>query len=109
MGATSWRYYTPYRANPDEAIQALRSEVFARGEYVDLTGSPEEKLRQTYRRYGEDPASQPVRARIDAALRLQRAVESGDLSGLSAQDRAFARRVRRFDRLARLLGGAPPP
>jgi hypothetical protein len=38
----------------------LRSEVFARGEYVDLTGSLEDKLRQTYRRFGEDPDSPAV-------------------------------------------------
>jgi hypothetical protein len=108
MGATSWRYYTPHRAEPEEALQLLRTEVFARGDYVNLTGSMEEKLRETYRRFGDDPDSPAAQARIDESLRLQRAVETGDLSGLSTEDRGFARRLRWFGWFARLLGAAPP-
>jgi hypothetical protein len=37
MGATSWRYYTPYDPDPAKALTRLRDDVFARGEYVDLT------------------------------------------------------------------------
>ncbi len=108
MGATSWRYYTPFQDDPEAALQALRADVFARGDYVDLTGSMEDKLRETYRRFGEDPNSLAVQARIDAALRLQRAVDTGDVSGLSSEDRSFARRMGWFAWFARLLGAAPP-
>lgn len=108
MGATAWRYYTAYREDPEEALQALRAEVFARGEYVDLTGSIEDMLRQTYRRFGEDPDSPAVQARIAANLRLQRAVETGALSGLSREDRAFAKNVREFMKLAAALGAKTP-
>jgi hypothetical protein len=34
MGASSWRYYTSYRPDPEEALQELRRDVFARGEYT---------------------------------------------------------------------------
>ena len=33
MGASSWRYYTPYRPDPEVALQECRRDVFARGEY----------------------------------------------------------------------------
>lgn len=33
MGASSWRYYTPYRADPEAALQELRRRVFAEGDY----------------------------------------------------------------------------
>jgi hypothetical protein len=109
MGATSWRYYTPHRADAEEALQRLRVDVFARGAYVDPTGGMEDQLKQMYRRFGEDPDSPAVRRRIDDALRLQGAIDTGDVSGLPAAERDFARRVREFGQLARLMGAAPPP
>ncbi len=109
MGATSWHYFTPYRNDPEEALQRLRADVFARGAYVDVTGPLEDALRNTFRRFGEDPDSPAVRARVDESLRLQRAVDTGGLRGLSRPDRSFVRRVRGFGWLARLLGAAPPP
>lgn len=33
MGASSWRYYTSYQPDPEAALQQLRRDVFARGEY----------------------------------------------------------------------------
>jgi hypothetical protein len=33
MGASSWRYYTAYQSDPEAALQQLRRDVFARGEY----------------------------------------------------------------------------
>jgi len=109
MGATSWRYYTPHRASAEEALQHLRAEVFARGEYVDPTGGMEDQLRQMCRRFGEDPDSPAVRGQIDDALRLQGAIDTGDVSGLPAAERGLARRVRAFGWFARLLGAAGPP
>lgn len=109
MGATNWRYYTPYRPDPEDALQALRQEVFARGDYVNLTGSIENQLRETYRRFGEDPDSPAVQARINEALRLQHSIDTGDDTGLSRSERGFTRRARMFGWLARLLGAAPPP
>src|SRR5205807_4840068 len=78
VGATSWRYYTPYRPDPAEALQALRAAVFARGEYVDLTGPPADALRQLARRFGQDPDDPEVRQQIDHNLRVQQAIETGD-------------------------------
>ena len=55
MGATSWRYDTPHHPDPAAALRALRADVFARGDYVDLTGSLADRLRETARRFGRDP------------------------------------------------------
>jgi hypothetical protein len=33
MGASVWVYVTPYQPDPEAALQRLRDEVFARGEY----------------------------------------------------------------------------
>jgi hypothetical protein len=33
MGASGWGYFTPYQPDPEAALQKLRQEVFARGEY----------------------------------------------------------------------------
>src|SRR5262245_30246761 len=104
MGATSWRYYTPYKSNPEAALQALRADVFARGEYVDLTGAPADALRNMARRFGQDPDEPAVRATIDQSVRIQRAIESGDLTGLNRADRAFVGRVREMTRFAEQLG-----
>jgi hypothetical protein len=108
MGATSWRYYTPYQPIPEAALQALRAEVFARGEYVDPTGPLDDLLRRTARRFGQDPDSPEVRRQIENDLRVQGAVETGGTSGLSPGDRALARRVREFRRLASRFGAEPP-
>ena len=33
MGGTGWSYFTPFNESPDVALQALRNNVFASGEY----------------------------------------------------------------------------
>lgn len=111
MGATSWRYYTPYDPDATTALRRLRDDVFARGEYVDLTGALEDQLRATMKRFGRDPDEAAAQREIQRSLQLQRAVDSGrkaDLEGLDAEERAFARRMRWFMRFARLFGAAPP-
>ena len=109
MGATSWRYYTPYRPDPEGALQALRAAVFARGEYTDLTGPPADALRNLARRLGQDPDAPEVQRQIDQHQRLRRAIETGDTQGLSRADRAFVQRVREMTRLAEQLGATPAP
>jgi hypothetical protein len=41
MGATGWNYFTPYQADIEAALQALRAEVFERGEYGKAWDTPE--------------------------------------------------------------------
>ena len=48
MGATGWSYFVPYEADISAALQRLREDVFARGEYtygVDAHGVTEEQLK----------------------------------------------------------------
>jgi len=108
VGATSWRYYTPYHPEPEAALQTLRAEVFARGEYVDPTGPLEETLRQTATRLGQDPDSPEVQAEIEKADRFQRAVQTGDTRGLGRAEQAMIKRVRAMAQWADQLGAAQP-
>lgn len=108
MGATSWRYYTPYQPDPETALQSLRGEVFARGEYVDPTGPLEDTLRQTARRFGQDETSPEVQDMIQNAAAIQRAVQSGDTHGLSRADRTLVKRLRAIGKLATRFGAGPP-
>jgi hypothetical protein len=89
-------------------LQRLRADVFARGEYVDPCGGMGDRLRQMYRRFGEDPDSPAARRRIGDGRRLQRAIDTGDVSGLPSGERDVARRIREFGRIARLMGANVP-
>ncbi len=55
MGATGWYYFVPYQADINQALQDLRSDVFARGEYentsnvdIDEAAQAMEKLLALY-------------------------------------------------------------
>ena len=113
MGASSWRYYTPYRDDPEVALQELRQRVFAEGDYSmgfggftkvngggPFDGGPFPGVPA-----GFDPlAGVRSMARQNPEMaRLLRAVESGDLSGLSPEERTAARQFRT------LLNAFPEP
>jgi hypothetical protein len=38
MGASGWHYTTPYDADPEAALQRLREDTFAAGDYLPLGG-----------------------------------------------------------------------
>jgi hypothetical protein len=94
VGATIWRYYTPYQHLPEAAFQALRAEVFARGEYAGPAESIDDLLLPTVRRLGGQPASPAQLRQMEKELQVHRAVETGDMSGLSPAIRAFAMQIR---------------
>ena len=93
MGATSWRYYTPHQPTLESALEALQAEVFARGDYVQPIGSIDDILLPTVRRLGRNPDSPDQRQQVEMELRVHRAVETGDMSGLSPAIRAFAEQI----------------
>lgn len=111
MGATSWRCFTPYCTDPEVALQSLRLEVFAQGEYTNLNVSLEQHMRRTALRFGEDPDSPEVRRQIEDGLSLQRAIETGETRGLPPAERAVARRVLGAMRALEQFGVVPstPP
>jgi hypothetical protein len=41
MGATGWKYFVPYEPDISAALQRLKQDVFARGEYVFGHGLPQ--------------------------------------------------------------------
>lgn len=49
MGATGWKYFVPYEADVSAALQGLRKDVFARGDYV----------------YGDDITDEQVKAVLE--------------------------------------------
>jgi hypothetical protein len=100
MGATVWRYFTPYQADAEQALQTLRREIFERGEYQDPTASLGDTIRGKAERLGEDPNSAETQATVDEALRLQRAIATGDVRGLSRAEAAVVERVRAMQQLA---------
>lgn len=106
MGASSWRYYTPYRSDPETALQELRHRVFEAGEYSmgfggfapqDANASQLDRLLSVADTLG--PMGESIR-------RLVSAVKAGDFSGLSAQERTQAEQMKAsMDMLAGLKGG----
>ena len=99
MGATSWHYFTPYERDPEAALQRLRSDVFARGDYLDPSGSTETYIRKSYEQAGFAADSAECREAIEEALWDQRYLETGaeeDLRKVSRAKRASLRRARAF-------------
>jgi hypothetical protein len=77
-----------------DAFQTVRAEVFARGEYVEPAESIDDLLLPTVRRLGQNPDSPEQRRQVEKELQVYRAVETGDMSGLSPAIRAFAMQIR---------------
>lgn len=101
MGASGWRYYTPYRADPEAALQELRQRVFAEGDYsIGSGGFTKVNGQGPFDGVGPFPGLAPgfdplagVRAFAEQRPelnRLLRAAESGDYRGLSGEDRLAA-------------------
>src|SRR4051812_31834174 len=104
MGASSWRYYTPYRDDPEAALQELRQRVFAEGDYSmgfggvtkvngegpfdggPFPGAPA----------GFDPLAgmRAMAGQNPMLARLLRAAETGDFDGLTREERQAAEQFR---------------
>lgn len=108
MGASTWRYYTPYVSDPESALQTLRAEVFATGDYLDPTGSLETTLRHKFHRFGMDVDDPENRAIIANAEQVNQAVHSGNTSGLNRSDSALVKQIQMAQQWAALLGATVP-
>jgi hypothetical protein len=113
MGASSWHHYTAYRPDPEAALQELRRDVFARGEYSFGMGGLAGHVGTGGPTAG--PGAMPGLAglfqdpaRILAATsqlqgpqgRLIRAAMSGDYSELNAEERQMAEQIRPLFQMA---------
>jgi hypothetical protein len=113
MGASSWIYYTPYRDDPEAALQELRRRVFAEGDYsMGFGGFSKVNGRGPFDGGpfpGATPGFDPLAAVREHArqnpllARLVRAAETGELAGLSPEERRAAEQFRA------LLGAFPGP
>ncbi len=54
MGATGWQYFVPYQADIAAALQRLREDVFARGEYSSGMTVTKEQLDAAFKGVGSD-------------------------------------------------------
>ena len=113
MGASSWRYYTSHQPDPEEALQQLRRDVFARGEYsmgcggfTRVNESANTAMPATSTASG---ATNPfLRAAQMAGIdqRIVQAIVTGEVSGLNAQERQLVEQVRPMFQMA--MGGRFP-
>jgi hypothetical protein len=110
MGASSWRSYTPYREDPETALQEVRQRVFEAGEYSMGGGG-------LFPANGNSGIPDPAAAlekhglhEFAAAMRrMMNAAKTGDFSGLSAEERQSAQEMKKsMDMIASLKGGAAP-
>jgi hypothetical protein len=100
MGASSWRYYTPHRPDPEQALQELRQDVFARRDYSMGMGG-------FARPGGGGFPGNPLELLTSGAFaanpvigRLLQAVQTGDLTGLSPEERFAVEQLRAFSALS---------
>jgi hypothetical protein len=105
MGASSWRYYTTYRSDAEAALQELRRDVFARGEYsfgfggFAPAGNPAANPTDLPTTFGTQPPQatalfeQIANAQAPEG-RIMRAALSGDFTDLNAQERHAAEQIR---------------
>jgi hypothetical protein len=118
MGASSWRSYTPYQPNPEAALQQLRRDVFARGEYSMGFGGfarPGGPLAGAGGPFAGAPGVPPevaagplqqLQALTAAAQmagvddRVGRAAMTGDYSGLTDEQRRAAEQLRPLFQMA---------
>jgi hypothetical protein len=77
MGASSWRHYTPYRPDPEAALQELRQAVFERGDYS----------------MGFGGMARPDGLAPGGPQKLMEAARSGDYTGLTEFERTIAEQL----------------
>jgi len=93
MGATGWTYFVPYEADISAALQRLREDVFARGDYVYGDNLTDQQIKAILEktRPEMDPWMQEVRKQAETlpepirtvylqkAESFKRSIMSGDL------------------------------
>src|SRR5579872_479766 len=108
MGATSWHYFTPYRPDPEAALQLLRADVFARGSYLNPASSPQQYLQRKYEEAGLDGNSDVARGAIEElAIEQRYYYETGSEEDLRGVPRARRASLRRARELMNLFGQTP--
>lgn len=109
MGASSWRYYTPYRDNPETALQELRQRVFEDGEY-SMGGGGFFPVNGGGGGGMADPAAMLESGAFgpmnDDIRRVVNAAKTGDFTGLSGPERQAAQQMKAmFDLVATMKKG----
>lgn len=98
MGASGWRYFTPYREDINHALQELRQRVFDRGEY-EADAEPELAPDVLYKFPTPGTANQKIQKEMATASMLLRAVKvmqrlkPSDLSKPQVKALMYAMRV----------------
>lgn len=116
MGASSWRFYTSYQPDPEAALQQLRREVFARGEYSfgfggfagpggPFAGGPSASTPEAAPDFaaGLPPQLQLLTAAARLAGmddRVARAAMTGDYTGLNDEQRLASEQLRPLFQMA---------
>jgi hypothetical protein len=101
MGASSWRYYTKYRPDPEAALQELRQDVFARGDYSFGFGGFA-KASDSFTQASRSPQAaaqmiaglSPNDPHYGHLAKIFKAALSGDFTGLNGAERQTAESLR---------------
>ena len=94
MGASSWRHYTPHRPDPEQALQELRQDVFARRDYSMGMGGFARPGGGGFPGNPLDLFNSGPLAGNPIIARLMHAVQTGDSTGLSAEERFAVEQLR---------------
>ena len=83
MGATGWSYFVPYEADVSAALQRLRKDVFARGDYVYGNDITDEQVKDVLQRLREKAEKLPEPMRtvyLQTAEKFQGEITSGSVA-----------------------------
>ena len=94
MGATTWTCYTPYDPDPDAALQRLRREVFAAGNYRKPGADVRKNLDLLLRHMPGARNNPRLLAQVELLKHILDAAESGSDASLTPEERRELNRAR---------------
>ncbi len=94
MGATTWTCYAPYDPNPEAALQRLRRETFAAGNYRKPGGDIRKNLELFLRFNPGARNNKRLMSQLRLCEHLFDAVESGSDAALTPEERRELNRAR---------------
>lgn len=101
MGATSWTYFTPYTPDAGAALERLRQETFAAGNYQAPAGGWREELQRILDIVSDphiktdDMGLMGDAEHIQHLMKICSAYESGSIEGLSEAEQSEVEDLRR--------------
>ena len=93
MKARTWRYFTPYRDDPEEVLQLLRAEEFAAGRFTYSRHTSDADLWEAVGWVPADPGTPAGRTEAETQARVLRAARLNDFVWLTPDEEDLARQL----------------